>query len=229
MAEENLTAEAPPPEAAHEEVAAPAPDAVPAVEPPPEPEPSKKHWYVVKVQSGREDTIKEAIEKRVRLQQLQESFGQIVIPVERISETKPDKNGRKVTRTKERKLYPGYLFVEVEYNDPILYLFRETSGVGDFVGASPGHPDRKPTPMADKEVQRMLGVKVEDEKPGHVAPPKPKWTDVGQRVKVMDGPFVNMEGVIKEVREDIGQLQVELNIFGRPANVEFEYYQVEPA
>jgi transcriptional antiterminator NusG len=82
----------------------------PPVEPPSPPPPeNKKRWYVVKVQSGREDTIKEAIERRVRKDGLEEFYGQIVIPVEKVTEVKTDKNGKRVTRTKERKLYPGYL------------------------------------------------------------------------------------------------------------------------
>ena len=98
----------------------------PGAEPPP---PSKKHWYVVKVQSGREDSIKEAIERRVKIEGLEEYYGQIIIPVEVVTEMRNNKRVKK-----EHKLYPGYLMVEVEYNDRILYLFRETSGVGDFVG-----------------------------------------------------------------------------------------------
>ncbi len=224
--------EAPPAPEAHEEEPpeeepAPAPAPAAAEEPAPA---SNKHWYVVKVQSGREDTIREAILKRVKKEGLDEFFGQIVIPVEKITETKPDKNGRKVTRTKERKLYAGYLFVNVEYNDRILYLFRETSGVGDFVGAHPGQPQRAPTPMADKEIQRILGVAVIDEtQSDSKTPPKSKWIEPGVRVRVMDGAFIGMDGVIKQVMADQGKVQVELSIFGRPANVDFEYYQVEQA
>ena len=117
-------------------------------EAPPAPPPSNKHWYVVKVQSGREETIKESIERRVKIEGLEEYYGQIVIPVERVTEMR---NGKRVH--KERKLYPGYLMVEVEYNDQILYLFRETSGVGDFVG---GSVHRAPPPMSDREIERML-------------------------------------------------------------------------
>src|SRR5204863_4225079 len=104
---------------------------------------------VVKVQSGREESIKEAIEKRVKIEGLEEYFGQIIIPVERVTEMR---NSKRVTR--ERKLYPGYLMVEVEYNDRILYLFRETSGVGDFVGGGVNHP---PPPMSQHEVERIQG------------------------------------------------------------------------
>src|SRR5205807_2187491 len=134
------------------------------------------HWYVVKVQSGREESIKEAIEKRVKIERLEEYFGQIIIPVERVTEMR---NSKRVTR--ERKLYPGYLMVEVEYNDRILYLFRETSGVGDFVGGSVNHP---PPPMSEHEVERMLGRQGESV-PG-ITHAKPKF-DRGDRVKVKDG------------------------------------------
>lgn len=188
---------------------------------------NKKRWYVVKVQSNREDTIKEAIERRVRKEGLEEFYGQIVIPVEKYTEVKPDKNGRKVTKTKERKLYPGYLFCEVEYNDRILYLFRETSGVGDFVGSHPNKLERAPTPMSETEVLRMVGPQgAEDGEPSAVPLP-PKGMQVGDRVRVADGAFVGMEGVVKQILDTVGKVQVEVTIFGRPVGVELDYYQVE--
>jgi transcription termination/antitermination protein NusG len=179
--------------------------------------PSNKRWYVVKVQSGREESIKDAIERRVKIEGLEEYFGQIIIPVERVTEMR---NGKRVVR--ERKLYPGYLMVEVEYNDRILYLFRETSGVGDFVGGSMQHA---PPPMSDREVERMLGRQGEHV-PG-IAHPKPKF-DRGDRVKVKDGTFAGMEGEVKDLLEAKGLVRVELTIFGRPVPVELEYWQVEP-
>lgn len=188
-----------------------------APEPPPPP-PSNKHWYVVKVQSGREESIKEAIERRVKIEGLEEYFGQIIIPVERAVEMR---NGKRVTR--ERKMYPGYLMVEVEYNDRILYLFRETTGVGDFVGGGVNHP---PPPMSDREVERMLGR--QGEQVVGVIQPKPKY-DRGDRVKVKDGTFAGMEGEVKELLEAKGLVRVELTIFGRPVPVELEYWQVENA
>ena len=187
-----------------------------AAQPADTPPPSNKHWYVVKVQSGREETIKEAIEKRVKIEGLEEFFGQIIIPVERVTEMR---NSKRVTR--ERKLYPGYLMVEVEYNDRILYLFRETSGVGDFVGGGLNHP---PAPMSPREVERMLGRQGE-QRPGEVHP-KPKF-DRGDRVKVKDGTFAGMEGEVKDLLEVKGLVRVELTIFGRPVAVEMEYWQVE--
>ena len=206
---ETAVAVAEPPSSPPTETAVATPDQPP-------PPPSKKRWYVVKVQSGREESIKEAVERRVKIEGLEEYFGQIIIPVERVIE---NRNGKRVTR--ERKLYPGYLMVEVEYNDRILYLFRETSGVGDFVGGSVNHP---PPPMSDREVERMLGRQGE-EVPG-VKHAKPKY-DRGDRVKVKDGTFAGMEGEVKEILEAKGLVRVELTIFGRPVPVELEYWQVE--
>jgi transcriptional antiterminator NusG len=177
---------------------------------------SNKHWYVVKVQSGREESIKEAIERRVKIEGLEEYFGQIIIPVERVTMMR---NGKRVQR--EQKLYPGYLMVEVEFNDRILYLFRETSGVGDFVG---GALNRVPTPMTPREVERMLGRQGKDTE--KVVPGKPPF-DRGDRVKVKDGIFAGMEGEVKELVEAKGQVRIELTIFGRPVMHEFEYWQVE--
>lgn len=223
---------APPPEPASE-VPAPAEAAAPPPAEPPAPpeapeaaegeghekpaEPSNKHWYVVKVQSGREESIKEAIERRVKIEGLEEYFGQIIIPTERITMMR---GGKRVQR--EQKLYPGYLMVEVEFNDRILYLFRETSGVGDFVG---GGVNRAPTPMTPREVERMLGRQGVDT--GEVKAMKPQF-DRGDRVKVKDGIFAGMEGEVKELLEAKNLVRVELTIFGRPVPHEFEYWQVEP-
>ncbi|GIW80711.1 MAG: hypothetical protein KatS3mg105_2518 [Gemmatales bacterium] len=176
---------------------------------------SKKNWYVVKVQSGREESIKEAIERRVKIENLEEYFGRIVIPVERVTEVR---NNKRIT--KERKLYPGYLMVEVEFNDRILYLFRETAGVGDFVGGSFQKP---PPPMAPHEVERMLGP---IEQSGPSKDRKLRF-ERGDRVKIRDGTFAGMEGEVKDILEDKGQVRVELTIWGRPVSVEFEYWQVE--
>jgi transcriptional antiterminator NusG len=172
------------------------------------------HWYVVKVQSGREESIKEAIERRVKIEGLQESFGQIIIPTEKVTEMR---NNKRVV--KERKLYPGYLMVNLEFNDRMLYLFRETSGVGDFVG---GGVNKPPPPMNDHEVARMLfqrGERID-------VAPKSKF-DQGDKVKVKDGTFAGMEGEVKEVLEGKGALRVELTIFGRPVPVELEYWHVD--
>src|SRR5262245_49779680 len=177
---------------------------------------SNKHWYVVKVQSGREETIKEAIERKVKIEGLEEYFGQIFIPTEKVTEMR---NNKRVTR--ERKVLPGYIMAEVEYNDRILYLFRETSGVGDFVG---GTLNRPPPPMTQREIDKWLGKKPGDEPAD--APIKHDF-EKNDRVKVKDGMFKDMEGEVKEIIEAKNQVKVELTIFGRPVTVEFEYWQVE--
>jgi transcriptional antiterminator NusG len=181
-------------------------------------EPDNKQWYVVKVQSGREETIKESIERRVKIDGLEDCFGQIIIPVEKVTEMR---NNKRVV--KERKLFPGYLMVNVEFNDRILYLFRETSGVGDFVG---GGLNKPPQPMRPQEVERLL-ITQGQESPG-LTTQKSKF-DKGDKVKVRDGTFAGMEGEVKEVLEAKGALRVELTIFGRPVPVELEYWQVDYA
>jgi transcriptional antiterminator NusG len=199
-----------------EPVPEPADEAKP--EPPAAPEvPDNKRWYIVKVQSGREETIKEAIERKVKIEGLEESFGEIYIPTEKVTEMR---KGKRYTR--QKKTLPGYIMANVEFNDRILYLFRETSGVGDFVGATNNKP---PPPMPDGEVKRwkpVAGAK-EEEAP---APIKPDF-EIGDRVKVKDGMFKEMEGDVKEIVEAKNQVGVELIIFGRPMKVELEYWQVE--
>jgi transcription termination/antitermination protein NusG len=204
-----------------------------------EPPPSNKKWYVVKVTSGREESIKAAIERRVKIEGLEEYFGQIVIPVERVTVVKKvteKKNGEKVTKEKrgikETKKFPGYIMAEVEFNENILYLFRETNGVGDFVGAPA--PNKPPAPMSDIEVQRMLGTL-----PGGKEEANKKGSTVvkldyekGDKVRIREGAFANMEGEVKDIStpKEAGEtpkVSVEVSIFGRPVPVELEYWQVD--
>ncbi len=179
--------------------------------------PNNKRWYIVKVQSGREETIRQAILRKVKIEGLEEYFGRIYIPTEKVTEMR---NSKRYTR--EKKTLPGYFMAEVEFNDRILYLFRETSGVGDFVGGTATKP---PQPMADHEVKRWLLEKkegVEEEKSVVQCD-----FENGDRVKVKDGMFKDMEGEVKEIIEAKNQLSVELTVFGRPMKVELEYWQVE--
>jgi transcriptional antiterminator NusG len=207
---------------AAQEPPAPPPDEPPAAPPTTEgagePVQDNKKWYVVKVQSGREESIKEAIERRVKIEGLEEFFDQILIPTEKETIMR---NNKRVIR--ERKLFPGYLMARVEFNDRILYLFRETSGVGDFVGAGLNHP---PQPMKDHEVEKMLH-KVGKEVTGEIKVQKPRF-ERGDRVKVKDGVFAGMEGEVKDLLEAKGLVRVELTVLGRPVPVELEYWQVEP-
>src|SRR5579883_877528 len=184
-----------------------------------EPAPTNKRWYVVKVQSGREESIKEAIERRVKIENLEEYFGQIVIPVEKVTEMRKARDGSTKRVVREHKLYPGYLMCEVEYNDRILYLFRETSGVGDFVG---GTVNRPPPPMPQHEVDKMLRTKPGAQGGEIIVPGKAPFS-TGDHVRVRDGTFAGMEGEVKEVVDTAGKVKVELTIFGRGVPVELEY------
>jgi transcription termination/antitermination protein NusG len=215
---------------------APVAAGVALAEPPPE---STKKWYVVKVQSGREDSIKAAVERKVKIEGLEEFFGQIAIPVEELIQKKSvrvtdKKTGDKVTQEKKvikyQKKFPGYLFAEVEFNDRILYLFRETSGVGDFVGAS---LKRDPTPMTDREVRAMLTGVAEGD-PGKPNQGKKVKLDYekGDKVKIRDGAFANMEGVVKSISEtketgETPKVEVVVTIFGRPVEVVLDYWHVD--
>jgi transcriptional antiterminator NusG len=218
-----------------------APKAEATAAPAPSETTSRKKWYVIKVQSGREESIKAAIERKVKIEGLEEFFGQVVIPVERVTEvkkTKETKNGEKVTKerrvVKEKKKFPGYLMAEVEFNDKVLYLFRETGGVGDFVGAAPGKP---PVPMSDREVAVMLGSMLPEKDRGKMAPTKTKVKldfETGDKVRVREGAFANMEGEVKEITEpkdaaETPKVSVEVSIFGRPVKVELDYWQVDKA
>ena len=211
------TAAAPPPLEAHDEPAAPpAPPAEPAhvvLADDDEPAPNLV-WYVLKVQSGREDTIRDALERRVKIQGLSRYFGRIVVPTEKITEIRNNKK-----RVVERKTYPGYIMVEMELNEKTWFTVRETPGVGDFVGAH-----GTPTKMSNDEVEKMLCQQTaKDEKPTQVK----INVERGYRVKIKEGPFENFEGTIEEVIEARGLVKVMLIIFNRPTPVDLEHWQVE--
>ncbi len=179
-------------------------------EPPPE-----LVWYVLKVQSSREDTIRDALQRRVKIQGLQRFFGQIVVPTEKITEIRNNKK-----RVVERKTYPGYIMVQMELNEKTWFLVRETPGVGDFVGAH-----GTPTKMTDAEVNQMLHQ--EEEKSTAETPMVRIDVERGDRVKIKDGPFENFEGTVEEVILGRGLVKVMLIIFNRPTPVDLEYWQVE--
>jgi transcriptional antiterminator NusG len=172
-------------------------------------------WYVLKVQSSREDTIRDALQRRVKIQGLQRFFGQIVVPTEKITEIRNNKK-----RIVERKTYPGYIMIQMELNEKTWFLVRETPGVGDFVGAH-----GTPTKMTEVEVNQMLHQ--EEEKTTAEAPKVRIDVERGDRVKIKDGPFENFEGTVEEVIEGRGLVKVMLIIFNRPTPVDLEYWQVE--
>jgi transcriptional antiterminator NusG len=170
-------------------------------------------WYVLRVASGQEDRVRRSLEARVKAKGLEEQVPRILVPTETVTEMKGGKR-----RTIRRKIYPGYVIVEMEMDEPSWFLIRETPGVGDFIGAH-----GKPEPMATEEVDKILGQveKVSD---------KPKLKiefKKGDAVKIKDGPFVNYDGVIDEVDTKKGGVKVIITVFNRPTSVELGYWQVE--
>ena len=193
-----------------------APAAAPSRRPP---LPSNKHWYVVKVQSGREESIKEAIERRVKIEGLEEYFGQIIIPIEKVTEMRNGK--RVVTRAQAlSRLLDGRGGVQRPHPLPVPRDFRRRRFRRRQPSTTP------PPPMSDHEVEQMLGRQGELSRQ---AGPRQAEVRQGDRVKVKDGTFAGMEGEVKEMLEAKGMVRVELTIFGRPVPVELEYWQVDHA
>ncbi|MEA1949999.1 MAG: transcription termination/antitermination protein NusG [Planctomycetota bacterium] len=174
----------------------------------------QKQWYILKVQSNREDSIREGLQRRVAIAGLDQYFGDIIVPIEKVTEVK---GGKK--RIVKRKLYPGYLVVQMEINEDTWFLVRETPGIGDFTGAA-----GKPTPMMPHEVARI--VSTQEEKTDQA--PKLKIAfKLGDRVKINEGTFENIEGEVDTIDETSGRVTVMINIFGRSTPVELEYWQIE--
>jgi len=174
-----------------------------------------RHWYVLKVQSNRERSIRDNLVRRIHQEGLDEFFGEIVIPTEKVVETK---GGKK--RVTEHKLFPGYLMVQMVLNDETWYLVRSTSGVGDFTGSA-----GKPIPMQEHEIQRMLGMEQTKKEEGALKVKVDFQT--GDHVKIKDGAFESFEGTIESIDEANGKITVLIQIFGRPTPVDLEYWQVE--
>jgi transcriptional antiterminator NusG len=171
-----------------------------------------KRWYVVQTLSGQERKVKTSLENRIQTEELGEQISDVVLPTESVSEVRGGK--KKITT---RLYYPGYLLVHMELDEKTWHFVRGTSGVLKFLG------DKEPTPMPEEEVEEILeSLREKKEKV------KPKVLfDVGETVKVTEGPFVNFSGVVDEVNPEKGKLKVMVSIFGRSTPVELEYWQVE--
>ena len=173
-----------------------------------------KRWYVVHAYSGFENQVKKSLEQRIKRMGMEEYFGEILVPTEEVVEMR---DGQK--RRSERKFFPGYVLVHMELNDETWHLVREVPRVMGFIG---GTSDR-PAPISDAEADQILNrVKEGAEKP------RPKVLfEVGEVVRVTDGPFTDFNGVVEEVNYDKSRLRVAVLIFGRSTPVELEFSQVE--
>ena len=179
-----------------------------------------KQWCVLRVASNREDQVRDALERKVKIENLTDLVGRILVPTERIKRVKQGQQ-----KMAERKLYPGYVFVEMELNNDgtvperAYYLFKDTQGVGDFIGQR-----NKPSPMDAKDVEKLI-VAAEKQESGAAAI-KVEFKK-GEAIKVKEGPFENFDGTVDEIFPDKGVVRVIVTIFGRATPLELEYWQLE--
>lgn len=172
-----------------------------------------KRWYIVHAYSNFEKKVAESIREKAAQNGLEDLFEEILVPTEKVVEVR---RGRKVDS--ERKFFPGYVLVKMEMTDQAYHLIKNTPKVTGFLGA-----DNRPQPIAESEAMRILQQVQEG-----VERPKPNVSfEVGEQVRVSDGPFASFSGHVEEVDEERARLKVAVSIFGRPTPVELEYSQVE--
>jgi len=175
-------------------------------------------WYAVQTTSGHENKVRTLIQRKIDADPAaaeERRIRQALVPTEQVVEIK---NGKKVTV--DRKVYPGYVLVEMAISEETLHTINAIQGVIKFVGTK----DREPQPLRDDEVKRLLGIAVEEE----VAAPKEEIPFlVGQAVAITDGPFSDFNGTVEDVMADKGKVRVSVSLFGRPTSVELDYLQLK--
>lgn len=174
-----------------------------------------KRWYVVHAYSGFEHQVARSLKERITNAGMEDHFGEVLVPTEEVVEMRPDGKQRK----SDRKFFPGYVLVQMEMDEGSWHLVKDTPRVIGFIG---GTSDR-PAPITEKEADRIL-----DRVREGVEKPRPKVLfEVGEVVRVTDGPFADFNGVVEEVNYDKSRLRVSVSIFGRSTPVELEFGQVE--
>jgi transcriptional antiterminator NusG len=172
-----------------------------------------KRWYIVHAYSNFENKVMESIRDQAKQRGLSDHFEEILVPKETVTEVR---RGRKVNA--ERKFFPGYVLVKMDLTDEVYHLIKNTPKVTGFLGS-----DNKPMPISDAEANRILQQVQEG-----IERPKPSVTfEVGEQVRVSDGPFASFNGTVEEVDEGRSRVKVAVSIFGRATPVELEFTQVE--
>jgi len=172
-----------------------------------------KKWYIVHTQTGFEDRVKTNLENRLKASPIKEQVSQILIPTEKVSEIR---DGKK--KISERKVFPGYIFIEMELTEESWYLVRNTQGITGFIG-----PGSRPQALKESEIDNI--IRQTEEKKER---PIPKIAfEIGESVRIKEGPFTNFNGTIEEVNPVKQKLKAKVSIFGRSTPVELEYWQVE--
>jgi transcription termination/antitermination protein NusG len=173
-----------------------------------------KNWYVVHAYSGMEKSVGRAMQERIDRAGMQDQFGQILVPTEEVVEMK---NGQRAIS--ERRFFPGYVLVEMEMTDDTWHLVKSTNKVTGFVGGT----KNRPAPISAKEVEKIMTQMQEG-----VEKPRPKVLfEVGEMVRVKEGPFTDFNGNVEEINYEKSRLRVSVTIFGRATPVELEFGQVE--
>ncbi|MCC6680679.1 MAG: transcription termination/antitermination factor NusG [Phycisphaeraceae bacterium] len=217
---------------------APEPDPVPDHEPdvapaPPTPEITSgggeeepmvtpgMNWFVLRVASNKEDSVRNTLLRKIKIEGFEHLVNRILVPTEKEKVVKAGKQ-----KIVEKKLYPGYVFVEMKLEDDgripqdVFFLIKETTGVGDFIGTA-----GRPSPMTIPEIEKMLLAS----KPAEEQPQVKMEFAKGDHIKVVDGAFENMEGVVDETLPEQGKVRVLVTVFGRSTPLEIEYWQIEKA
>ena len=176
-------------------------------------------FFVLRVASNKEDQVQQKLSRKVKIEGLEEHVGRILVPSERVRSMKGG-----VRRESDRKLYPGYVFIELQLDkdgripDKVWFVIKETEGVGDFIGSN-----GKPTPMSPKDEQAMVQAAEKIDEPATLKTEYKK----GDKIKVNNGAFQNFEGEVDEIIPDKGMVRIITTIFGRPTPLELEYWQIE--
>ena len=174
-----------------------------------------KNWYIVQTFSGFEQKVAEKLKDIIKAKELGDKISEVLVPIHEITEVK---RGKRVQRKK--KYFPSYVLVKMEMNKELYHMIKNTQKVTGFLGGA-GTPAR----VSDREIDKILG----NIKEGSLIPEPTVTFDVGEQVKVCEGPFASFSGLVEEVDEEKSRLKVSVSIFGRPTPIELEYNQVEKA
>jgi len=171
------------------------------------------NWYIVQTFSGFEKKVAETLKEMIEKRELNEKINEVLVPTHEITEVK---KGKRVQRTK--KYFPSYVLVKMEMSKDLYHMIKNIQKVTGFLGTT-----GTPVPVSDKEIEKILG----NIKEGSLAPEPSLSFDIGEQVKVCEGPFSSFSGLVEEVDEEKSRLKVSVSIFGRPTPIELEYNQVE--